>query len=317
VDLFGDYGGRRGIVNEAIQEPAIRTTDITKHYREVVAVEALSLSVLPGEIYGFLGRNGAGKTTTIRMILGLVRPTRGCVKIFGKDIASDRREAVAAIGSLVETATAYPNLTVRENVEIERSLRRTSHDDVNRAIELLGLADLVNRRAGHLSLGNKQRLALARALVSRPRIMVLDEPANGLDPAGIVDIRRMLRRLADEEGVTVFISSHILGEISQLVDRIGIIHQGKLVDEIRTGENDITTGMEVRVSDPSRACAFLEKALGTRGIVDDGILMITDSNHPTAQVAKILVESSFNLHMIRPVSEDLEARFLRLTGGES
>ena len=211
---------------------AIRTEDLSKRYAEVAAVEALNLSVAPGEIYGFLGRNGAGKTTTIRMLLGLVRPTRGRVLLFGRDLAGDRKEAVRPVGSLVETATCYPTLTVRENLEIQRRLTRADRGAVERAIGLLGLEPVAGRRAGRLSLGNKQRLALARAILPDPRLLILDEPANALDPAGIVEIRRLLRRLADEQGVTVFISSHILAEIAQLADRIGIIHHGRLIEEI-------------------------------------------------------------------------------------
>ena len=211
---------------------AIRTEDLSKRYAEVAAVEALNLSVAPGEIYGFLGRNGAGKTTTIRMLLGLVRPTRGRVLLFGRDLAGDRKEAVRPVGSLVETATCYPTLTVRENLEIQRRLTRAGRGAVERAIGLLGLEPVAGRLAGRLSLGNKQRLALARAILPDPRLLILDEPANALDPAGIVEIRRLLRRLADEQGVTVFVSSHILAEIAQLADRIGIIHHGRLIEEI-------------------------------------------------------------------------------------
>ena len=199
---------------------AIRTTDLTKRYREVTAVDSLDLAIAEGEIYGFLGRNGAGKTTTIRMMLGLVRPTRGTVSVFGNDVFRRRRQSVAQIGSLVETATSYPNLTVGENLEIERTLRRAPKESLDRAIALLGLEGLRKRRAGRLSLGNKQRLALARAVLARPRILVLDEPANALDPAGIVEIRRMLRHVADEDGVTVFVSSHILGEVAQLAEAV-------------------------------------------------------------------------------------------------
>ncbi len=300
---------------------AIQTCQLTKRYAEVTAVDSLDLSVHPGEIYGFLGRNGAGKTTTIRMILGLVRPTRGRVLVFGKEVASHRREAAAAIGSLVETATAYPNLTVRENLEIQRSLTRSAAHEVGRAMRLLGLEELADRRAGRLSLGNKQRLALARALLPRPRILVLDEPANGLDPAGIVEIRRLLRRFAEEEGVTMFVSSHILAEVSQLAHRIGIIHRGRLVDQLAVGTETagVSLRLEARVTGPSRARRLIEAALGVEEIqeVGEDRLQILCGSVQPAQVARLLVESGIELHALCPVREDLEARFLRLTGGES
>jgi ABC-type multidrug transport system ATPase subunit len=302
-----------------IENVAIRATELIKRYREVTAVDSLDLAVRTGEIYGFLGRNGAGKTTTVRMMLGLVGPNHGRVTIFGTDVAVSRREATSGVGSLVETATAYPNLTVRENLEMERKLRQTSQSEVEQAIELLGLTEYADRRAGRLSLGNKQWLALARAMVAHPKLLVLDEPANGLDPAGIVEIRHLLRRLSDKQGITIFVSSHILGEIAQLVDRIGIIHRGRLVDEI-----DATTikggseGIELRVSNVDKARAVLRSSLGIGRITegDAGTLSIADGRQSSARVARALIGAGLDLHMIRPVQEDLETRFLRLTGDE-
>jgi ABC-2 type transport system ATP-binding protein len=300
--------------------PAIQAAGLTKRYSEVTAVQDLDLTIRPGEIYGFLGRNGAGKTTTIRMLLGLVRPTQGSARILGRDVARDRRAAVAAVGSLVETATFYPTLTVRENLEIHRRLTGSSRSALERAVELLGLGELANRRAGRLSLGNKQRLALARAVLPSPRVLVLDEPANTLDPAGIVEIRRLLRRLADEEGVTVFVSSHILAEVAQLVDRIGIIHRGRLVEEIeaRGSQEGVPDRVEVRVSEPERACALLRTELAPAEVraLGDGGLEVSGAAVEPATVARILVQGGVQLHALNQRREDLEARFLRLTGGE-
>ncbi|MBN2350939.1 MAG: ABC transporter ATP-binding protein [Spirochaetales bacterium] len=305
---------------------AILTAGLTKRFAEVLAVDSLDLRVRPGEIYGFLGRNGAGKTTTIRMLLGLIRPTRGRVELFGKDVGTERASAVAASGSLVESSTFYPSLTVTENLEIQRRLTGSTHSDLKEAVALLGLGDLVRRRAGRLSLGNKQRLALARALLHRPRLLILDEPSNGLDPAGIVEIRKLLRRLADENGVTVFISSHILGEIRQLADRIGIIHRGKLIEELDMRKADIgsTVRWEARVSEPSRAAVLLrEKAPGYQITSEgDGALVISSNTHDKAMVdsgliSRVLVGGGFELRALIPEEEDLEKRFLRLTGGES
>ncbi len=299
-------------------EPAIRAEDLCKRYAEVTAVDSLDLTVGAGEIYGFLGRNGAGKTTTIRMLLGLVRPTRGRVLLFGRDLARGRSLAVEPVGSLVETATAYPTLTVRENLEIQRRLTRAGRGAVERVISLLGLEALADRRAGRLSLGNKQRLALARAILPGPRLLILDEPANALDPAGIVEIRRLLRRLADEEQVTVFVSSHILAEIAQLADRIGIIHRGRLVEQIdaRRPQGGTAERLEVRVSDPRRAREILrqEAGLGEIQQLEDGALRILGAE-PSA-VARLLVGAGMELHALCPIHEELEARFLRLTGGE-
>ena len=211
--------------------PAIATHALTKRYRDVLAVDSLNLDVRRGEIYGFLGRNGAGKTTTIRMLLGLIRATNGEVKLLGKHVMPGDIDVFGRVGYLVETATAYPNLTVRENLDIQRRLTNSPRAAVGDAIKLLRLEPYADRRAGQLSLGNKQRLSLARALLHSPELLILDEPANALDPAGIVEIRNLLRSLADERGVTVFMSSHILAEVAHLADRIGIVHDGRLIEE--------------------------------------------------------------------------------------
>ena len=216
--------------------PAIATRALTKRYRDVLAVDSLDLDVRRGEIYGFLGRNGAGKTTTIRMLLGLIRPSGGEVEVLGRRIVPGETSVFGRIGYLVESATAYPNLTVRENLEIQRRLTSSPAGAVGESIALLELSAYADRVSGTLSLGNKQRLALARALLHSPDLLVLDEPANALDPAGIVEIRNLLRKLADERGVTVFMSSHILAEVAHLADRIGIVHEGKLIEEFDRDE---------------------------------------------------------------------------------
>jgi len=212
-------------------DTAISTRALSKRYRDVLAVDALDLDVRRGEIYGFLGRNGAGKTTTIRMLLGLIRPSDGDATVLGTRIAPGETNVFARIGCLVESATSYPNLTVRENLDIQRRLTGAPASATAETIGLLRLESYADRRAGQLSLGNKQRLALARALLHSPELLVLDEPANALDPAGIVEVRGLLRTLADERGVTIFMSSHILAEVAHLADRIGIIHEGRLIEE--------------------------------------------------------------------------------------
>lgn len=215
--------------------PAIETRELTKRYPAVTAVDSLDLRVQRGEIYGFIGRNGAGKTTTIRMLLGLVRPSAGEVRVLGKRVPSEP-EWLLDVGSLVETAAAYPNLTVRQNLDLHRRLTGSDPVRVDEVIEQLGLADVAQRRFSRLSLGNRQRLGIAQALVRDPAILLLDEPANGLDPAGIVELRHLLRSLADQRGTTVFLSSHLLSEVALLADRVGIIHLGRLVEELSRAE---------------------------------------------------------------------------------
>ena len=199
----------------------------------MIAVDHLSLRVAEGEIYAFLGLNGAGKTTTIRMLLGMIKPTAGCATVLGTRVRLGSREPWASVGYLVETPHAYGELTVAENLEVARRLHPgTRPEAVSRCIERLGLAPYAGRRTGTLSHGNAQRLGLAKALLHGPRLLLLDEPANGLDPAGIVEIRSLLLELTREQGVTVFMSSHILAEVARLASRIGIIHEGRLLQEL-------------------------------------------------------------------------------------
>src|SRR5512137_1694940 len=215
---------------------SIETEDLGKHYRDVRAVENLSLRVAEGEIYAFLGLNGAGKTTTIRMLLGMIKPTTGYARVLQTRVQLGAQEPWKSVGYMVEDPHAYPELTVYENLEVARRLHPgTPPASVGRIIERLDLAAYADRRTGTLSHGNAQRLGLAKALIHDPRLLILDEPANGLDPAGIVEIRELLLELTSHGG-TVFMSSHILAEVSLLAGRIGIIHQGHLLQELNTAE---------------------------------------------------------------------------------
>lgn len=298
---------------------AISIRALAKRFGEVRAVDGIDLEVRRGEIYGFLGRNGAGKTTTVRMILGLVRPDAGSIEVLGRDVEREPRAARADLGFLVETAAAYPNLTVRENLELERGLRSAPKAEVPRVIELLGLGEYADRPAGRLSLGNKQRLSLARTLIGSPPLLVLDEPANGLDPAGIAEIRTLLRRLADEEGRTVFMSSHILGEVSLLADRVGIIHRGRMVDEFQgRGGGAAPSTVRVEARDPVSASRVLARRFPDARVVtgEGGSLLVEGGGAEPAGIARSLVEGGVDLESLGRANEELEARFLRLTGGD-
>ncbi len=234
-------------------------------------------------------------------------------------LTAGQNHVFARVGYLVETATAYPNLTVRENLDIQRRLTRAPRAAVSEAMELLGLTSSANRQAGQLSLGNKQRLALARALLHRPELLILDEPANGLDPAGIIEVRELLRRLAKENGVTVFLSSHILAEVAQLADRIGIIHQGRLLQELDYAELRRRTRLyvDVEVSDPDRAAGLLADRLGITALerTPGGGLRLFEGFDRRAEIARTLVEAGLDLTHLALAQEDLEDYFMRLTGG--
>lgn len=217
-----------------MSEVVIRTHRLTKRYgRDVLAVDGVSLTVQRGELYGFLGLNGAGKSTTIRMLLGMIAPTSGEAEVLGRRVRPDDRALWSEVGHLVDLATAYPELTVIENLVVAARLHGIRDPKaIDRVVERLDLGAYRYRRARALSLGNLQRLALARALLHAPELLLLDEPANGLDPAGVVEIRELLRTLTTHEGVTVFMSSHVLAEVDRLATRVGIVHQGRLIEEM-------------------------------------------------------------------------------------
>lgn len=281
----------------------------------------VDLEVRRGEIYGFLGRNGAGKTTTIRMLLGLVQPTAGSISILGSTLRKDRKGVLSRIGYFVESASAYPNLTVRENLEIQRKLTKARPGSVGDVMELFKLEEYAERRAGKLSMGNRQRLSLARALLHSPELLILDEPANGLDPAGIIEIRSLLRRLADQRGVTIFMSSHLLDEVEHLADRVGIVHAGRLVEEVdyQKLRESGRIAIEVEVDDIPRAERVLRDQLGITGLSRSGecSLRITDQIAKPAPIARALVGAGIGLQRLASVEENLEQHFMRLTGGDS
>ncbi len=305
----------------ATDDMAIRTRSLSKSYGPVRAVKHVELNVRRGEIYGFLGRNGSGKTTTIRMLLGLVRPSSGEISIFGLTLTRNRADILSRIGYFVESAAAYPNLTVRENLRIQQRLAGAPKSSVKEAMDLLKLGEYADRHAGELSLGNKQRLSLARALIHSPELLILDEPVNGLDPAGIVEIRALLRRLTDEQGVTLFMSSHLLDEVEHLADRIGIVHEGKLAEELDYQDlrKTCTPAIEIEVDDAVRAEGILRCELGFSGLSRSGenTFRITDSSAKPASIARALVRADIAVERLVSMEEDLEQHFMRLTGGVS
>jgi ABC-2 type transport system ATP-binding protein len=300
---------------------AIETDNLVKRYGDVTAVDSLSLRVARGEIYAFLGLNGAGKTTTIRALLGMIKPTSGEARVLGTKIRVGARKPWSAVGYLVETADAYPELTVRENLEAMRRLRPgAAPQTVERVIERLGLTEYADRRAGTLSHGNAQRLGLAKALLHNPELLILDEPANGLDPAGIVEIRNLLFELAREQGVTVFMSSHILGEVSRLAQRIGIIHQGRLLQELDVDEleRNRRRRLRVRARNSQAARAVILGAGFSAEIVSDGAIEVKDraAIERPDEIATRLVNAGHAPTMLNVEEEDLEHYFLRLVSVE-
>ncbi len=297
----------------------IETENLGKRYGELRAVEGLSLRVAQGEIYAFLGLNGAGKTTTIRMLLGMIRPTTGRASVLQTPVHVGNREPWGAVGYMVEVPHSYPELTVAENLEVARRLHPgTPRKAVGQVMERLGLTAYANRRAGHLSHGNAQRLGIAKALLHSPRLLVLDEPANGLDPAGIVEIRELMLELTREQGVTIFMSSHILAEVSRLAQRIGIIHNGRLLQEMTTAEleRNRRRRLIIAVRDAQAARQALVSAGHAAAFAQDGTLQLGDAyaiDHPD-EINRLLVEAGAAPTRLVVEEEDLEAYFFRLVG---
>lgn len=295
----------------------IRTDKISKHYSVIKAADNISLSVRKGEIYGFLGLNGAGKTTTIRMLLGMIRPTSGKCYLNGVNVHDCSSDLWTNIGYMVEVPYSYPELTVRENLDIVRRLRfLPDPSSVDSIIRKFRLEPYRDRKAKDLSLGNAQRLGLAKATIHNPEILILDEPTNWLDPAGIVETRELLRDLAQNKGVTIFISSHILSEISKIATRIGIIHEGRLIQEIDTEQlhHFQNRSLLIDVKNKDGALSILEKEGLNSAIIEDGLIEITTKtaiNHPE-DVNSLLVNAGYPPMMLKVKEEDLESYFLRI-----
>jgi ABC-2 type transport system ATP-binding protein len=298
-------------------QPAIKTEKLSKHYGNLKAADEVSINVEKGEIYGFLGLNGAGKTTTIKMLLGLINPTSGEAFLNGKKVNAGDSKLWSNVGYLVEVPYSYPDLTVKENLDIFRLLRQIkSSNPVHQVISLLKLEQYKNVKAKNLSLGNSQRLGLARAMIHEPEILILDEPANGLDPAGIVEIRELLVDMAVNKGVTIFISSHILGEISKFATRIGIIHNGRMLHESSADEmvNQRKVCLKIKVNNILEAKRLLE-GNGFDSIISEEYtleILQTEAIANPGKIATLLVQGSMPPYLLKVEEEDLETFFLRV-----
>jgi ABC-2 type transport system ATP-binding protein len=297
----------------------IEAIGLTKRFGDVVAVNDVSLNIRQGEIYGFLGLNGAGKTTTIRMLLGMIKPNTGSVSLFGTKVQPGQRGIWQRVGYMVETPHAYPDLTVRENLEIVWRLRQLKDTDaVEKIIAEMGLTQYANRRGRVLSLGNAQRLGLAKALIHHPDLLLLDEPTNGLDPAGIVEVRNLLCGLAENNGVTIFISSHILSEVARLATRIGVVHEGRLRKKLDAKELTEEEGQRlvVDVRDTRTTLAALAKAGVTAVSAGNNSLVISDklSVQNPEKISRLLVEAGCPPSRLVVEQGDLESYFLQLVG---
>ena len=298
----------------------IETTGLTKVYGTQKSVVDLNLHVRRGRIYGLLGRNGAGKTTTMKMLLSLTQPTSGDIRIFGKNIRTSEKEILSQIGSLIESPGFYPNLTGTENLKIFAQLRGLNRKNaIHDALDLVGLPFRDKKLYSQYSLGMKQRLAIALSVMHDPALLILDEPINGLDPIGIAEIRAFIRALCDEKGKTVWISSHILSEIALLADDIGIIDQGRLLEEgsLKELEEKNHKFIHFSLSDAERAAALLTTQFKTQrfDVEDEHTLRLLDLTLPVPSINRYFVENGIDISEVRVCEATLEDYFKKVTGG--
>lgn len=306
-----------------MDEPVLETTGLLKRYGGTAVVDRIDLAVPRGEIYGFLGPNGAGKTTTIRMLLGLLSPDAGAVRLFGKPLAASRAAALARVGALVETPSLYPHLTGRENLEVTRRLLALPEASVTRALETAGLAHAGKKPVSGYSLGMKQRLGLALALLASPELLVLDEPTNGLDPIGIQTMRSSLRALASEQGVTVFLSSHLLSEVEQVATHVGVLGAGRLLFQgtrealgARLSPRLVVRAEPVDAAlDALRKAGFRAERAGEPASERGAAPLTVDASTPAdaARAASALVRAGVALQHLAVERRSLEEAFLDLT----
>ncbi len=295
----------------------LKTTALSYHFsKDQKTLDDINLQVEEGSIYGFLGPNGAGKTTTLRLLLGLLKKQQGSIHIFGQEFGDDRIECLKQIGSLIEQPSLYGHLTATENLEIYRRIYRLPKESIASVLELVGLAYTGKKKAKQFSLGMKQRLSIAVALLHNPQLLILDEPTNGLDPNGIVETRELIKRLNRESAVTIIVSSHILAEIERMATHVGIIHRGKLLFQgtLRELQNmkSKQSFLKIETSDNESALKLLHPTYGAE--LRDGfvVLPLTDKI-ATAAINRELVTRNIEVYLLQPQQNDLEQLFIDIT----
>ena len=303
-----------------MKEVILKTYNITKKYGNQVAVNNVNMTIKKGEIYGFIGQNGAGKTTLIRLITGLIHKTGGEIELLGATGEAELNKSRTMIGSLIETPSFYTNMTARENLEVSRLVRNIPGKKcIDEVLELVGLKDIEKKKVKNFSLGMRQRLGIANALMGNPKLLILDEPINGLDPMGIVEIRELLKKINKEKDMTILISSHILSELSELATTYGIISNGKLIEEITSEElaEKCRQYIDLKVDDTSRAVTLLERELGISDyeVLEDKKIKVFSNLDNVGEVNSILSKSGVIVESISIKGENLEEYFMNKIGG--
>jgi ABC-2 type transport system ATP-binding protein len=291
--------------------------NLTKVIGKRTIVDSVSFDLNPGEVFGFLGPNGAGKTTTIRMLVGLIRPTEGSVTICGHDIRREFEMAMRCIGCIVENPDLYRFMTGRENLQHFARMLGVNGGEIERVASLVSLAHRLDQRVGTYSLGMRQRLGIAQALLGSPKVLILDEPANGLDPAGIREIRELLRQLAHERQMSIFVSSHLLAEVELMCDRVAIIHHGRILKEGNVHELiSAHREMELRVDDVARAMAIARQRGLSAHAEDDRVWVAMEESDAPPLIAALTAANVSVYHAQKRV-QSLEQMFLEATGGQT
>ncbi|HLS20621.1 MAG TPA: ABC transporter ATP-binding protein [Bacillota bacterium] len=300
----------------------LQTKNLTKRYKRTNVVDHVNMTIERGNIYGFIGLNGAGKSTFIRLIAGLTHPTEGGLQLFGKTDARELLEVRRRIGTLIEHPALFPNLTARENLEIIRLQRGIPGKDcIERTLKKVGLSDTGRKKVKTFSLGMRQRLGIAIALLNDPDFLLLDEPINGLDPMGVVEIRQLLKELNEQYGVTILISSHILSEVHQLATHYGIIHNGRLINELSAAQLDekCREYLLIKVNEPEIATTILENELETMAyeVLTNGFIKLYTYIDEPALIVNTFVKQGIDVEQITPQKDTLESYFTRVVTEES
>jgi ABC-2 type transport system ATP-binding protein len=300
-----------------VSEPRpVELRGLVKRYGHLTAVDRVDLEVESGDVYGFLGPNGAGKTTTLRMLLGLIRRDGGSVRLFGRDPEANPVAALAGVAGFIEEPRLYPYLSGRANLELLAALDRSGagRSEIDEILELVELSDRAGDKVGEYSQGMRQRLGLASCLIRRPRLLLLDEPANGVDPAGIRFLRDLVRRLA-EEGMTILLSSHLLAEVQEVCNRVAVIDHGRIVHEGALADLDTGGNYRLQVTDGARAAAALEHVDGLSGLrrERDALLFALAGDEHTVELTRALADAQVGIRALVREQTTLEELFFRLT----
>ena len=299
-------------------QPVVATYGLSKFYNHVCRVNKIDLEVPEGEIYGFLGPNGAGKSTTLKMLLGLAKPTDGRITLFGQELGKHRRSILNQIGSLIESPSYYGHLTGLENMRVMQTLRGVPRKNIDEALKIVRLENQKNKKVEHYSLGMKQRLGIAMALISYPKLLILDEPTNGLDPAGIGEIRELIKSMPRQYGITVLLSSHLLSEIEQIATSVGIINDGNLLYQGRmeTLQERNRSSLAIRTGNNAAAAAWMQTQGYMANLQDECLQIEHMSDQQVARLNKGLVLNGIDVLRIEEHKRTLEDIFLELTGRE-